>query len=235
VLKEGEVYFNNNTSLNLNLYLEEYPKIPRANEQYEVVPIEGRNGDLYINKGTYPDRTIVFTFSIVSEDVLLDYDEIETWFTEIDDNRLFWGKSDKCFIVKKITFSDLEQEFTSLGKIEVTFICEPFRSDPDLISYEITSSGYVFYYEGNAPGEPLIKVYGTGNIQLTINGETMQVNNVTSYVEIDSKLMQVRNQDLTSKDNDTLGDFPLFSKGDNTISYTGSVTKIIVEYTNRYK
>ena len=46
---------------------------------------------------------------------------------------------------------------------------------------------------------------------------------------------QVRNQDGTSKDNDALGDFVLFTKGENVISYTGAVTKIVVEYTTKYK
>ena len=63
----------------------------------------------------------------------------------------------------------------------------------------------------------------------------MQINNVSDYVEIDSNLLQVRNQDGTSKDNDTLGDFILLEKGENMISYTGSVTKVILEYTTKYK
>lgn len=35
MLKEGEIYFNNNVSLSLNLFLEDYPSIPIANEEYE--------------------------------------------------------------------------------------------------------------------------------------------------------------------------------------------------------
>ncbi|WP_143314484.1 distal tail protein Dit [Clostridium sp. HBUAS56017] len=235
MLKEGELYFNNDTSLNLNLYLEEYPVVPRANEEYEKVPVDGRSGDLIINKGTYPDRTIPFTFTIVSNDIEVDFDRVEEWLTEIKDKRLFWGNSDKCFIVKKVNIGDFQQEFTTFGKSTINFLCEPFRSDPDSIIYTITASGFKFNYSGNIPAEPLIKVYGSGNIQLTINGETIQIDNVTNYVEIDSKLMQFRNQDLTSKDNDALGDFPLFSKGENIINYTGSITKIIVEYTTKYR
>jgi len=74
MLKEGEIYFNNNTSINLNLYLEEYPSIPISNEEFEEVPVEGRNGLLYINKGTYPDKPIPFTLTILSEDIEIDFD-----------------------------------------------------------------------------------------------------------------------------------------------------------------
>lgn len=235
MLKEGELYFNGNRSLNLNLFLENYPSIPIANEEYEEVLVEGRNGKLIINKGTYPDKKIPFTFTILSPRIEIDFERVYEWLTEIEDNRLIFGRRDRCYKVKKVIFGDIQKEFRSIGEFDVTFLCEPFLQDLDKTTHEITTSGLKINYDGNAPGDTLIKVYGSGNIQLTINGETMQINNVTDYVEIDSDLLQVRNQDGTSKDDDTLGDFILFTKGENVISYTGTVTKVVVEYTTKYK
>ena len=235
MLREGEIYFNWNNSLNLNLYLENYPSIPIANEEYEEIQVEGRNGSLIINKGTYPDKKIPFTFTILSPKIDIDFEKIYEWFTEIEDNRLIWGRSDRCYKVKKVIFGNIQKEFRTIGEFDVTFLCEPFLQDLDSEVHEITTSEFELYYAGNAPGDTLIKIYGNGNIQLTVNGETMQIDNVSNYVEIDSNLLQVRNQDGTSKDNDTLGDFILLEKGENTISYNGSVSKIIIEYTTKYK
>ena len=235
MLKEGEIYFNNNVSLNLNLYLENYPSIPVANEEYEEVVVEGRSGNLIINKGTYPDKKIPFTFTILSPQIDIDFEKIYEWLTEVEDNRLIFGRADRCYKVKKVIFGNIQKEFRTIGEFDVTFLCEPFTQDLDSEVHEITTSEFILYYAGNAPGDTLIKIYGTGNIQLTINGETMQIDNVTDYVEVDSYLLQVRNQDGTSKDDDTLGDFVLFTKGENIISYTGEVTKIVVEYTTKYK
>lgn len=240
ILKEGELYFNNNTSLNLNLFLQEYPSIPLANEEYEEVPVEGRNGTLFINKNTYPNKEISFTFTILSEDIETDFEKVYEWLTEIVDNRMMFGNQDRCYIVKKILFANLKKEFRSRGEFEITFICEPFSCDLDPIIYEITSNDFTFNdftfeYFGNAPAESLIKIYGNGNIQMVINGEEMQILNVVDYVEIDSKLLQVRNLDTTSKDDDANGDFAMFEKGQNSIIYIGSVTKIIVEYTTKYR
>lgn len=235
MLKEGEIYFNNNVSLNLNLYLENYPSIPVTNEEYEEVVVEGRSGNLIINKGTYPDKKIPFTFTILSSQIDIDFEKIYEWLTEVEDNRLIFGRADRCYKVKKVIFGNIQKEFRTIGEFDVTFLCEPFTQDLDSEVHEITTSEFTLYYAGNAPGDTLIKIYGTGNIQLTINGETMQINNVTDYVEVDSYLLQVRNQDGTSKDDDTLGDFVLFTKGENIISYTGAATKIVVEYTTKYK
>lgn len=235
MLKEGELYFNRDRSLNLNLFLENYPSIPIANEEYEEVQVEGRSGNLIINKGTYPDKKIPFTFTILSPRIEINFEKVYEWLTEIEDNRLIFGRSDRCYKVKKVIFGNIQKEFRSIGEFDITFLCEPFTQDLERTVLELTSSGFKINYTGNAPGDTLIKVYGTGNIQLTINGETIQINNVNNYVEIDSDLLQVRNQDKTSKDNDTSGDFILLEKGINTISYTGNVTKIVIEYTTKYK
>lgn len=235
MLKEGQLYFNNSTNLDLNLFLENYPSLPIANEEFEEVRVEGRNGSLYINKGTYEDKKITFTFTMLSQRIDIDFERVYEWFTEIQDNRLVFGREDRCYKVKKILFGNLEKEFRSIGGFDATFLCEPFMQDLDSTNYEITTNNFTFNYEGNAPSEPLIRIYGSGNMQLTINGETMVINNVTDYIEIDSKLLQVRNLDGTSKDNDTQGDFPLFAKGNNTISYVGTVTKIEVEFATKYK
>lgn len=235
MFKEGELYFNNNTSLSLNLFLENYPSIPIANEDYEEVQVEGRSGNLIINKGTYTDKKIPFAFTILSPRIDIDFERIYEWLTEIEDNRLVFGRSDRCYKVKKVIFGNIQKEFRTIGEFDVTFLCEPFTQDLEKTTHEITSSGFKINYNGNAPCDTLMKVYGNGNIQLTVNGETMQINNAVNYVEIDSNLLQVRNQDGTSKDDDTLGDFILFEKGINTISYVGSVTKVVVEYTTKYK
>ena len=235
MLKEGDIYFNGNRSLSMNLFLEEYPSIPISTEDYEEVEVDGRSGNLIINKGTYPDKKIPFTFTILSPQIEVDFERVYEWLTEIEDNRLVFGREDRCYRVKKVIFGNIQKEFKSIGEFNVTFLCEPFTEDLIPITNEITSNNFKIYYSGNAPGDTLIKIYGSGNIQLTINGETMQIKNVSSYVEIDSRLMQVRNQDKTSKDRDTLGDFTLLEKGENTISYTGTVTKIVIEYTTKYK
>lgn len=234
MLREGEIYFNTNTSLDMHIYLEKYPSIPVANEDYEEVLVEGRSGSLIINKGTYPDKKIPLTFTLLHKDIYVKFDEIYEWLTNIVDNRLVCSRKDRCYRVKKVLFGNIEKEFRTIGEFEVIFICEPFSEDLDQTIYEITTNNFKFNYDGNAPADTLIKVYGSGNVQLTIDNETMQINNVTDYIEIDSNLLQVRNQDGTSKDDD-LGDFILLEKGEHTISYTGTVTKIILEYTTKYK
>lgn len=235
MLREGEVYFNNNTSYNLNLFLENYPPLEVSNEEYEEVKIEGRCGSLYINKGTYSDKKIPFTFTFLSENIDINFEKIYTWLTEITENRLVFGRIDRCYKVKKIIFGDFKKEFINIGEFDVTFICEPFIEDLDSTKVNITTNNFKVNCNGNMGAETLFKIYGSGNIQLTVDGETMAINNVSNYVVIDSKLMQVRDNVGNSKDNDTTGNFITLTKGINTISWVGTVTKIELEFTNQYR
>lgn len=233
-MKEGEIFFNGFSSLELNMKLTDYPSIPMTNEEYEEVIIEGRNGSFYVNKGTYPDKKITFIFTKSSNKLGIDLEFIQDWLTNINDNRLIYDREDRCYLVKKVIIGDFIKEFKTYGNIEVTFICEPFLEDLESIKQIITENGFTIFYPGTAPGDSIIKVSGNGNIQIAINSEAMTIKNVNEYVEIDSNLLQARNKDGTSKDMDTLGDFPMLKNGVNIISYSGNVSKLEIEYTNKY-
>lgn len=234
LIQEGEIKFNHQSSLEMNLRLESYPSIPIANEEYEEIFVEGRQGSLIINKGTYKNCVIPFIFTFLSDDIHPNFDIVYNWLSDIKDNRLYYGRTDRVYIVKKVIFGDFEQEFKTFGSFNVDFICEPFKQDPSPTKITLTSPKDI-YYLGTQPGDVLFKIYGNGNIQLNVDDETMVINEVSDYVEIDGKLLQVRNRDGTSKDDDTVGDFVQFSYGKNHIDWSGDVSKVELEYTNLYR
>lgn len=232
MLREGELYFNGERSLNMNLFLEEYPYIPISNENYEEVNVEGRNGSFIVNKGTYPNKKITFTFTILSSEIEIDFEKVYEWLTEIKDNRLIFGREDRCYRVKKVIFGNIQKEFKNIGEFDTTFICEPFLTEIQEFEIDITQLNN-YYYNGNIEGEPIIQIWGSGNIQLAINDENFIVKNVKSYVKIDSKLFKV----VDSNDNDleSQGGFPLLTRGNNTILTLGTVNKILLTPRTSYK
>ena len=148
---------------------------------------------------------------------------------------MFYWKTDKCLYVKNVEFGDFEQEFKEFGKITITFITEPFWEDAQETINTLDKNNNSFYYFANAPSYPLVTLYGTGNLQLTINGETMLIKNVTDYVTIDNELMQVRDKNGRSKDFDTTGNFIELNKGKYEISLSSNATKAIFSYKNKWR
>lgn len=232
-MREGVLYFNNNSSEDFKLYITSYPVIPFLNELYEKVDIDGGNGSLYIDLGKYEDREITFNFDYRNTDIN-DFDMIDDWFRNIEDNRLVFGREDRCYRVKKVVLGDWKKEFRELGNFDVTFIVNPFLEDTQETTVSTTSKLFEINYMGTVEGESLIKITGSGNIQISCNDEIMEIDNVDKYVEIDSRLKQTRNSDGTSKDWDTIGDFIKLENGINRFEIVGNVNNIEVIYSNMY-
>lgn len=208
---------------------------PSSTEEIEVVNIEGRNGSLNIKKGTYKDKKLIILCKFKGN-LEGELDNIEDWLSNIEDNRLIFNeKPNRAYIVKRIEKDDLEIVSKLYKEFKINFICEPFLSDLSETCHEITESGFSFDYVGTAKSDTFIRAYGNGNIQITIDDSTMLIKDVHGYVDIDSKLYQVRDNVGQSKDFDTTGYFIELEKGTHTVKFSSNVSKIEFKYTTKYK
>lgn len=89
-----------------------------------------------------------------------------------------------------------------------------------------TSSGSILNL-GTKPSKPIIKIFGSGNITLTINGVNYQLTGVESYITIDSERPEVYKDNL-KQGRKLVGGFPTLSVGRNEISWSGNVTRVEV-------
>lgn len=181
VIKQGVLYFNNNSSLDLDLYITDYPEIELNNEVYEEQEIEGKDGSVYNDLGYYKDRTLPFSFDLRGNNLEERMEKVKTWLRNINDNRLIFN-SNKCRMVKKILMNSFKQTAVNLAELEVSFIVDPFLYDPEETTITSTTKNFSIYNNGTQEADTIIKIYGTGNIQIACNGETMQIDNVSNYV-----------------------------------------------------
>lgn len=101
------------------------------------------------------------------------------------------------------------------GSVEVTFN-KPFRNPTD------------------RDAKPFIKVYGSGNGVLTINDSRVTITGMVDYLHIDCEQQNCYRQLAENRNNlVSLSDgFPVLKPGDNSIGYSGGITK--VEITPRW-
>ena len=185
-MQQGVLYFNNNSNLDMNLYITDYPTIELNNEVYDTQDIEGRNGSVYIDLDYYKDRTLDFSFDLRGTNITEKLYEVKEWLLNVNDNRLVFN-NDKCYMVKKVLLNSFKQVNIHLAELEVSFIVEPFLYSLEETSYTFTTKNFSIYNNGTQEADTIIKIYGTGNIQISNNGETMQIDNVSDYVLLDSK------------------------------------------------
>lgn len=216
------IVFNNlNSSKDLGLAITDMANIPVANETIEMV-----NGYI-IRTGEYLPIELPITFRSKNLKNIIDHqEEILDWLYNVKDNKLILSfMPNRYYIVKNVVVDNISRDFEKYNTISVTFTLEPFKYDIYDKMMIITKSEKI-YYMGNAKGKPKLKVYGSGNIELTINSETIQIKNIDEYVELDSKFLLCLNKNQQSKSRDMSGGFPILTKGINNISWTGNVTKI---------
>ena len=226
---EKKLIFNNICSEELGIIVVEGPPEVLAQEEYEEIIIEGRNGTLIENKGTFPniEKSFILTTIDLDQDIDLMIEKIKMWLFNIKDNKLLYAIPNRYNIVKKVVIEeDIKTTFEEYGDFKIKFLCEPFYYDLLEKNITITEKGTKFYNKGDFNSNPKIVLYGTGDSQLTINDTTVQINNVDERVLLDSKLFLCLDKDNNNKSIDMIGNFPTLDIGENTITWVGNITKL---------
>jgi phage-related protein len=121
------------------------------------------------------------------------------------------------------------------GKVaEVNFyVADPFMYKVGETATTLTSSGNVTN-AGTVNSLPLLKITGTGTVVMTIGGRSFTyVFGAEPYVYIDSDSLDAYY--LTTKKNANMtGAFPYLTPGVNAVSWTGTVTELVITPRSRY-
>ena len=115
----------------------------------------------------------------------------------------------------------------------VNFRCYPFWYQENVSDVTITSSGDTITNPGSVYSEPLITVYGSGNITLMIGTTIVELTNVSSSIVLDCALKEAY-KGTTLMNDHMSGDFPVLKPGLNAVSWSGNVTRIVIKPNWRY-
>jgi len=114
----------------------------------------------------------------------------------------------------------------------VNFRCKPFfYLSPSPTPITITTPT-VITNPGTIASEPMITVYGSGDIGLLVGGKTLQITGLSGQVTIDSEARSAyrKNGELLTLLTGTLsGDWPVMRPGLVPVSWSGSVQKVEIQ------
>ena len=219
-----DVYFIfNDISSKDYLGIKKLPSIFKAEKDINFIEVEGRDGMLTQDLGSY--RSVVKTVECIITD-LTQIDSICKWLTGGGDV-VFSNEPTrryKATIKNQIEFTQLVSNHDYHDFI-IQFECQPHKYNllNDIIT--LTTSPQTVVNSGRANSKPVIKVFGTGAIALTINGNVVSLTNVSEYVTLDSEMMDCY-KGTQLMNNYMSGDFPELIPGNNIISWIGTVTSI---------
>lgn len=115
----------------------------------------------------------------------------------------------------------------------VSFRCKPFWYQENVPEITLTTSGTFVTNPGNVYAEPVITVYGAGEITLMVGMTIVELDSNTDSITLDTPLMEAYNG-VTSMNGCISGDFPTLTPGANAVSWTGNVTKVVIQPNWRY-
>lgn len=206
------------------IVVEKRPIIPKPQRNIQYLDVPGRSGSLKVDDATYKDIIIPISCGFRDKNVADMADIVKTWLDSGEGPLILSNQTDKYYLAHVSDQLDISQELRVFGQFLVNFRCKPFKYAVNNGVVTLVTPGAVINMS-SMDSRPVIKIYGAGAIDLTINNATFHLTNVIDYVTVDSVLMDAY-KDTQLMNNNMIGEFPKLQVGTNTISWVGSVSKI---------
>lgn len=226
------IIWNNKDSRDINgLLVSELPPITKPNMRVKETVIDGVDGSIIEELGyeSY-DKAVSIGLKVGA-----DIDKVIEFFTG-NGTVVFSNEPNKYYIARIIKGID----YTRLLRFRVAkviFRVQPFKySRVEAPREEANRTSMIVENLGNYTSKPLITIKGTGTVELTVN-DTVVCRYEFESGE-DTVLLDCEKQDASwnnvLKNRNMIGEFPIFQKGNNTVSWSGAVKSIKIEKYSRW-
>ena len=218
------------------LLIQSLPPISKPLIRTQVEEIDGRDGDIVTKLGysAYDKEVLIGLHGTYSVDQVIA-------FFDSEGKVIFSNESDKCYnyqILEQIDFEKLLRYRTAT----VTFHVQPFKHPAvdDTVDQTYSSGDaktLTVINTGNIYSKPRITIYGSGTINLSLNG--IQAFAIalgdTANITIDVEQMEAFSGSLL-RNRLVTGDYSNMEMpvGSNTLAWTGDVTEISVSNISRW-
>lgn len=221
------VVFRGVSTADLGVYLAkggmpEHKKAPQRHTEYEI---PGRNGAVHVMDGYGPfDLKVVLQ---MIQDTPSARTVINAWadgsgdLYSSDNPALVWRAS----VLREVKYERAVYDGLVYDTATVTFRCQPIMRERDPAVITLTKAGTITNI-GNVDAHPKITVKGSGECRFAIGEQTIQLDNVSNEVIIDSEAGYV----YTSSGSVAMtGEFPVLGLGDTDITLYGGTTSLVIE------
>lgn len=215
------------------LIITDIPPITKPKMKTNITSIDGRDGDVIEVVG-YESYTKSIGIGLTRN---FNIDEVIKYFTG-NGELILSDEPNKVYIAS--IYDDIDYErLLSLRKATIKFHVQPFKylKDEQAVSLNITDETSIeVTNQGLEISKPKMILEGSGTVEINLNGSTSFQYTFPfneTKVTIDS-LEEEAYQDGAYKNRNMIGEFPKLQVGKNTISWSGTLTKITIEPKSRW-
>lgn len=232
-MKNYVIFKGVNSNTYSNLIISELPCISKPELRVDTTEIDGKDGDIIDELG-YAAYDKTLKIGLTSSD---NIDKIIKFFSGPGDI-VFSNEPDKYY--KAYIYEQIDYErLLRFKEADVTIHVQPFKyllNEEDVVLNITNQTSLTVNNQGLEKSKPILKLYGSGTITVSLNGLTaftVTIDEDDDYIVIDSMEEEAYN-DTELKNRNMSGEFLLLETGNNTISWTGSLTKIEVTPNSRW-
>ena len=225
------VLWNNTDLKNKGIIVEKIPVITKAKRRYDTYEVEGRNGVLIVDKGTY-DTFIVSLSCHFNETNSID--EIKSFLDGFGKLSIDGVREYEAILKNNI---DFEEVLTSgFRKFTLQFLCNPIAHDITATDVSVTSTPTTITINQTANTYPILTIKGSGDYSIYFNGNRFDLKSLDSSktYTLDCEAKEIVDNNNNNCSNQMKYDFPYLKPGENTISYTGTLTQFKITYKKAY-
>ena len=205
----------------------ELPPITLPSERASFVDVPGRSGSLTKTEGddVYEDLLLTATCIVQNTERL---EEIVAYLK--GSGKVSFANREEGYyyarVVNQISFEAILRG-NPHRRFAVNFRCKPFFYLDDSPTYSLTRSTFLTN-PGAVHSEPVITVYGSGDITLMVGMSIIELSEVNGSITLDTPLMEAYSNGI-SANRQMSGDFPTLSMGATAVSWTGNVSRVTVQ------
>lgn len=204
------------------------PNLPSPKRRVSYIETPGRNSSVRYDEKTYEDITLLIECGLKSiGDLINQTDEIKAWlFNTGESDLIFSFAPNKKYIAQVVNAIDFTQAFKYTSRFPIVFNCRPFKYASHNQEVTITNPTTFMNNPGSIESEPILKVYGEGDITLKINDNEINLIDIRGKIILNSTLEDCYNDAFENLNHKMVGIFPLLKVGQNQIQFTGNVNKL---------
>lgn len=219
-----------NSYQDYGIVISKRPNLPSPKRRVHYMDIPGRHGSVHYDEKTYEDITIAVECGLKDTENLVErLDAIKAWlFNAGESDLIFSFGEDKKYMAQVVNAIDFSQVYKYTSSFPIIFNCQPFKYAVENEIINLNESDITINNPGSLESEPVIYVYGNGDILLNINEQIIELSGVDGKIILNSEIQDCYDDEMNNLNSKMAGEFPLFKTGENTIFWTGNVTKLEV-------
>lgn len=231
--------FNGKDSRDFGIMVRDKSTYKKPERDKEFISVPGRSGDIIVDNGRYKNFDMSYGITLFSPEITNDTNEnldlayasydLKNWLSADDSYYRLFDSYDPFYFFEACLTGEIyfETFSTHIAKTELSFNCKPYRyrfDGENMISFEKTG---VLVNPEIHNSLPYFKIYGNGDLTLHVNGQQCTIYGVSTYVEIDSDIMNTF-KGVENWNGRFSGAYPELQVGKNSIAVSGDANLIQV-------